>query len=100
MAKPPAFDIDLSPEARAQRRFVAVNLGTRVVQVPTLDSMTAMASISLNAAMRALPDAGNERLLAEYLRLYIGDVVDALSPAEFADLARAVSDRAEVGAGE
>jgi hypothetical protein len=93
-------DVDLSPEKRAQRRFVSVDLGGRAVQVPALDSMTAVASIALSSAMKAYPDQGNERLLVEYLRLYLGDVVDTLSPAEFAELAQAVSAKSEVGAGE
>ncbi len=86
------FDIDLSPEGRAERRFVAVNLGEGVVRVPCVGSMTAEASIALNEAMRAYPDAGGDRLLLEYLRLFIGDAADGLTAHEFGALARAVND--------
>lgn len=91
---------DLSPESRAERHFVEVSTGTETAKVPCIDSMTAAASIALNSAMKAKKDAGNDVLLLEYLRLYLGDVVDTLSPAEFAELGRAVSQAAEVGLGE
>lgn len=91
---------DLSPEKRVERHFVEVDTGAKTVKVPCIDSMTAAASIALNSAMKAKQDAGNEALLLEYLRLYLGDMVDTLTPAEFAELGRAVSQPSEVGLGE
>lgn len=94
------IEFDLSPESRAVRRFVEVDLGDKVVKVPCIGSMTATASIRLAETFKAHPEMGNELRALEYLRMYLGDVVDDLTPAEFASLSLAISETSEASLGE
>ena len=81
--------IDLSGASRRVRRYVSVDLGDRVVKVPTLDSVPYV--VAKRAKRACGPAADNYDMVVELLRLYIGDVVDVLTSDEFTAIVTAIS---------
>lgn len=86
-------DIDLSGAPRRARRYVSVDLGDRVVKVPTLDTLPYV--VAKRAKRSCGPDADSYDMVVELLRLYIGDVVDVLTSDEFNVIVTAISAPAE-----
>ena len=86
-------DIDLSGAPRRARRYVSVDLGDRVVKVPTLDTLPYV--VAKRAKSACGPDADSYDMVVELLRLYIGDVVDVLTSDEFNAIVTAISAPAE-----
>ncbi len=86
-------DIDISGAAHRVRRYVSIDLGDRVAKVPTLDTMPYV--VAKRAKSACGPDADSYDMVVELLRLYIGDVVDVLTPDEFNAIMTAISAPAE-----
>lgn len=85
--------INLSGASRRVHRYVSVDLGDRVVKVPTLDALPYV--VAKRAKRACGPGADNYDMVVELLRLYIGDVVDVLTSAEFTAIVEAISAPAE-----
>ena len=85
--------LNLSGASRRVRRYVSVDLGDRVVKVPTLDTLPYV--VAKRAKRACGPDADKYGMVVELLRLYIGDVVDVLTSDEFTAIVEAISAPAE-----
>ena len=86
-------NLDLSGASRRVRRYVSVDLGDRVAKVPTLDTLPYV--VAKRAKRACGPDADSYDMMVEFLRLYIGDVVDVLTSDEFNTIVTAISAPAE-----